>query len=141
MINSGFLQCLQSRRARDPIALDDSLRVYLHGDELFSLSQQLRRQHTHARRPISDLIVLHLRDIHEDLRGGIVELNRLQNRRAVVRDVDVSRRHGLENFVHALGSEGRFDEIAKRECADERREAGVLRLFFCSLWLLVSGRA
>jgi hypothetical protein len=60
----------------------------LHPDQLLRLPQQLSGQHAHARRPIADLIVLHLRDVHQDLGRGVVELDGFEDRRAVVCNVD-----------------------------------------------------
>jgi len=91
MVYGGILQCLERRCARYPIPLDDRLRVDLYPDELLRLPQQLRRKDRDARCPIPDLVVLHLGDVDQNLRRGIVELDRLEYRRAVVRYVDVPR--------------------------------------------------
>lgn len=91
MVHGGILQCLERGGARYPIPFHDRLRMDLHPDELLRLSKQLRRKDRDARRPVSDLIVLHLGDVHEDLGRSIVELDGLEDRRAVVRHVDISR--------------------------------------------------
>ena len=104
MVYRGILQCLERRCARYPIPLDDRLRVDLYPDELLRLPQQLRRKDRDARCPIPDLVVLHLGDIHEDLGRRVVELDRLEDRRAVVRHADIARRHRLQNFIHSFGT-------------------------------------
>lgn len=78
-----------------------------------------------SRRTVSDLVILHLGDVDENLRGGVVKRDRLENRRAVVRDRDLARRSRVEDLVHALGTEGRLDEVAQGESSDEGRETGL----------------
>ena len=121
MIHGGAFQRLERRGARYPIPLHDRLRVDLHPDELLRLPEQLRREHGHARRPVPNFVVLHLGDVHEDLGSGVVELDRLEDRRAVVRHVYVARRHRLQDLVHPFGTQRAFDEVAERKRADERR--------------------
>ena len=55
MIHGGVLQCLERGGAHYPIPFHDRLWMGLHPDELLRLSQQLRRKHRDARRPVSDL--------------------------------------------------------------------------------------
>ena len=105
MVNRRALKRLQRCRARDPVTLHDRLGVDLLPDEFLGFAQQLRRQHGDTGRPIPNLIVLHLRDVHEDLGGGIVKLDGFQDGSAIVCDVDVARRSRLQDLVHALGSE------------------------------------
>ena len=90
MVHRSRLQSLESRGARYPIPFHDRLRMDLQPDELLRLPQQLGREHRHARRPIPNLVVLHLGYIHQNLGRGVVELDRLEDRCAVVRHVDVA---------------------------------------------------
>lgn len=92
MIDCRFLQRLQRRSTRDPVSLNNSLRVNALVDELLRLSEDLRREHTNAGSPVADFIVLDLRDIDEDLRSCVIQLDRLKNRRAIVCNVDVAGR-------------------------------------------------
>jgi len=68
-------------------------------------------------------------------------VNRAQDRRAVVRDLDLAGRvaalvlHRLQDLVHALRPERRLDEVGDRDRADERRHASALALL--ELGLLV----
>ena len=72
---------------------------------------------------------------------GVVDVNRAQDRRAVVRDLDLAGRvaalvlHRLQDLVHALRPERRLDEVGDRDRADERRHASALALL--ELGLLV----
>lgn len=90
MIDRRLLQRLQRRRACDPIALNNRLRVDLLPNEFLCLPENLRGKNADARRPIPDLVVLDLGYVHEDLRRRVVELNGFQDRRAVVCDLDLS---------------------------------------------------
>ena len=74
-----------------------------------------------------------LRLENEVLRRRVVELDGLEDRRAVVCHVDVASRTGLEDLVHSFRAESRFDEVAQRERADERRETRVFVFLFCCL--------
>ena len=129
----GLLQRTESSSTCYPEALDDSLWMDLLRNKFLCLPQQLRRQHANTRRPVSDLIVLDFGDVYKDLSGSIVKLNRLEDGCTIVRHVDITRRSGLKDLVHALGTERGFDEISEGECADEGRETRILSLFLCRL--------
>ena len=129
MVHRSTFQRLERRGARYPEPLHDRLRMDPEPDELLRLPEQLRREHRHARRPVPDLVVLHLGDVHEDLRRRVVELDRLEDRRAVVRHVDVACRHRLQDFVHPFRSQRALHEVAERERTHERGKPCV----FCLL--------
>ena len=133
MVHRSRLQRLKRRGARYPISLDDRLRMDPQSNKLLRLPQQLRRQHRHARRPVAHLVVLHLGDVHEDLRRGVVELDRLEDRRAVVRHVDVPRRHRLQDLVHPFRPQRALDEVPERERTHEGGQPCVLCLLLGSL--------
>ena len=140
MIHGGVLQCLERGGACYPIPFHDRLRMNLHPDELLRLSQQLRRKYRDARRPVSDLIVLHLGDVHEDLCRSVIELDGLEDRRAVVRHVDISGRHGLKDLVHTLRTQRALDEVAERESTHEGGKSRVLSLLLGCLKMRVSAK-
>ena len=133
MIHSRLFQRVQSRPAREPIPLDDRLRMDFHRDQLFRLSQEFRGQHANARCPIANFVVLNLGDVDEDLGRRIVELDGLEDRGTVIGYINVSGRPGLQDLVHTLGSKGGLDEVADSEGADERGETRIFSLFFCCL--------
>ena len=88
--------------------------------QLLRLPQQLPGQHHHARRAVPDLLVLHARDVYQDLRGRVVDVDRPQDRRAVVGDGDAaSAADGLEDLVHPFRAQGRFHEVGDGHGADE----------------------
>lgn len=89
------LESVEGGLAGDSVPLNDGLGVNLHVDESLSLSQQLTRQHANRRRSVSNLVVLDLRDVDEDLGGGVVERNRFEDGRSVVGNNDLSRRSRL----------------------------------------------
>ena len=93
----------------------------------------LPRPSTDTGSTVADLVVLHLRDIHQNLRRGVIQLDRLEDRGTVVRHVDVARRRRLQDLVHPLRPERRLHEVAQRERADEGRQARGLGLLFCCL--------
>ena len=140
MVDGSILQRLERCGARYPIPFHNRLRVDLHPDELLRLPQQLRRQHRNARSAVPDLVVLHLGDVHEDLGRCVVELDRLKDRRAVVRHVDIARRHRLQNFVHPFRTQRALDEVAERESTNERGQTRVLRLLLSCLKMRASAK-
>eukprot|EP00756_Hemistasia_phaeocysticola_P026693 Hpha_TRINITY_DN16078_c0_g1::TRINITY_DN16078_c0_g1_i1::g.117679::m.117679 len=89
----GVVCCtLLQRGARDlhgaPPAVDDDLGVdLLDHDQVLSLPQKLSREDAHGGGTVANLLVLCLRDVDEDLGSGVVHVDRLQNRRPVVRHV------------------------------------------------------
>ena len=140
MVDGSILQRLERRGARYPIPFHDRLRVDLHPDELLRLPQQLRCQHGNARRPIPDLVVLYLGDVYEDFGRCVIELDRLKDRRAVVRHVDIARRHRLKNFVHPFGTQRALDEVAERESTNEGGQTRVLCLLLGCLMMRASAK-
>ena len=130
MILRRTLQRPQRSDTRDPIPLHDRLRMNLLADQPLRLPQTLGRKHTHARRPIAHFVVLDFGDVDEDLGGGVVELDRLEDRGAVVGYVDVAGGAGLEDLVHAFGTESGFDEVPQRDRPYERGETRVFGPFF-----------
>jgi len=130
VIHSRFFQCRQRRCARDPVPLDDSLRMDPLSNQLLRLPQQLRSQNANACGPIPDFVVLNFGNVDQDLRGCVIQLDRLQYRRPIVRDVNISCGTRLQNFVHSFGTERGFDEVAEGESTHERGETSILSLFF-----------
>ena len=59
-------------------------------DQVFRPLEQLSREDDGRRRAIARFLVLGLRDLHEHLRGGVLDVNLFQDRHAIVRDDDVS---------------------------------------------------
>ena len=51
-------------------------------------SQEFATKDGHARRTVPDLVILNPRNIHQDLGGGIVEVDRFQNRSSVIGHAD-----------------------------------------------------
>lgn len=81
------------RRVRcEAPARDDGLRVDLLLEELLCLAQQLACKNGDGRGAIAHLLILRLGDIHEDLRGGVVEVDGLQDGGAVVGDLHLAWR-------------------------------------------------
>jgi hypothetical protein len=80
-----------------------------------------------VQRTVSNLVILHLRDVNENLRSGVVERNGLEDRRSVVRDGDLARRGRVKDLVHALGTKGGLDEVTESEGTDEGGETGLFR--------------
>jgi len=82
----------------------DKMRTTISKTTIGENSQQLSAEYGHARGAIPDLVVLHPSDVHQDLRGGVVEVDRLQYRCAVVRYAHalVVFRNSLQYLVHTL---------------------------------------
>ena len=107
--------------ARTP-PVDDHLRVDLLVHQLLRLAQQLARKHADGRRPVADFFVRGVRDVHEHLCRRVVEVDPLQDRRAVVRDLHVLRvAHAQEDLVHPLRTERRLNHVRECRRPDERR--------------------
>jgi hypothetical protein len=140
MIHGSILQCFERRGARYPISFHDRLWMDPHPDKLFRLPKQLRRKDSDARCPIPNLVILHLGDVNENLGSGVVELDRLEDRRTVVRHVDIAGRHRLQNFVHPFGTQRAFDEVAEREGTHEGGQARVLCLLLGCLKMKMSAK-
>jgi hypothetical protein len=103
MINGGISQSIQSSPFSNSESLYNSLRMYSFTDELLCLSQEFRGKDTDRRRPIADFIVLDLADINEDLGSCVIQGDRFEDCRSVVRDGDFSTRRRLQDFILRLG--------------------------------------
>ena len=77
MIHSRLFQSAQRSETRDPVSLDDGLRMNFLADEPLGFSEQLRRQNADRCRSIPDFVILHLGDVYKDFGGGIVKLDGL----------------------------------------------------------------
>jgi hypothetical protein len=95
MVLSSRFQRIQRTLARDPVALDDRLRMNLHVHQPLALPQQLARQHADGGRSVSDLVVLDFGNVDEDLCGSVVEGDGLEDGRTVVCDGDLAGGGGL----------------------------------------------
>ncbi len=81
--------------------------------QVFRLLQQLTGENDRCGRPVTDLFVLRLRDLHHHLRCGVLNIHLLQDRRSIVRNDDIT--HGIdEHLVHSLGAERGPDGIGNR---------------------------
>lgn len=78
-------------------------------------------------RTVSNLIILNLGDVDQDLGGRVVECDTLEDGGTVVGDGDLSGGSRVKDLVHALRTQGRLDEVTKRESSNERRETGLNR--------------
>ena len=61
-------------------------RVHLLVHELLRLTEELPGEDDDGRRAVADFVILRLADVDEDARGGVVDVDGLEDRRAVVRD-------------------------------------------------------
>lgn len=75
---------------------------------------------------ISHFVILHFGDIDENLGRRVIQRNRLENGCPVIRHGNLSRRRRVENLVHALGTQSRFDQVAQRERSDKGRESSLV---------------
>mmetsp|Transcript_10172 Transcript_10172/g.28758 ORF Transcript_10172/g.28758 Transcript_10172/m.28758 type:complete len:504 (-) Transcript_10172:27-1538(-) len=129
VVHGKVLQGLQRAVHGLPVPLDDRLGVEPHVHELLGLPQKLPGEHDHGGRSVAHLVVLDLGDVHQNLGGRVVHVDRLQDGRSIVRD-----RHllapalRLKDLVHALGTQSRLDEICYRHGTYEGRQASHLAL-------------
>jgi len=81
---------------------------------------------------ISYSVVLHTRNINEDLRGRILHGDCLQDSCTIVGDGDAHIRRitdGLKNFIHSLRPESRFNHISNGNSTNKRRHSCTFTLF------------
>src|SRR2546425_5399125 len=74
-------------------------------DEVLRLLEQLACQDHGRRGAVAGLLVLGLRDLDEHLRGGVFDVNLLEDRDAIVRDDDIPEAV-YEHLVHAARAQG-----------------------------------
>lgn len=74
---------------------------------------------------ISNLVILNLGDVDQNLRGGVVERDALEDGRAVVGDRDLACGGRMQDFVHSFRSESRLDEVSEGERSDKGGETGL----------------
>src|SRR6267143_4392669 len=79
-------------------------------DQVFRPLEQFSRQDDSRGRAIARFLVLGLRDLNEHLRGGVLDVDFLEDRHAIVCDDDVSQAVD-EHLVHPARAEGRADRI------------------------------
>mmetsp|Transcript_61446 Transcript_61446/g.138293 ORF Transcript_61446/g.138293 Transcript_61446/m.138293 type:complete len:327 (-) Transcript_61446:103-1083(-) len=129
MVHRQPLELLPRHRKRHPVALDDHLGVHLLLDEHLRVAQHLGRQDDDRGCPIAALVVLRLRDVHQNLRGWVVDPHRLEDGCPIVGHGGVAAgalpRHGLQDLVHALGAHGAADRL--RDSLG-RQDVGFVRL-------------
>src|SRR5437899_4203790 len=83
----------------------DHGRVYVLVDEVLRLLEQLPCQDHGRRGSVAGFLVLGLRNLDEHLRGGVFDVNLLEDRDAIVRDDDISEAV-YEHLVHAARAQG-----------------------------------
>src|SRR6266571_5075720 len=88
-------------------------RVDVLVDQVFGLLEQLPRQDDGRRGAVAGFLVLGLRDLDEHLRRGVLNVDLLENRDAIVRDDDIPEAVH-EHLVHSAGAQGRADRISNR---------------------------
>src|SRR2546427_373244 len=102
-------------RGGHPVPIHDDRRVDLLLNQGLGFLQELAREDDRTRRAVADLVVLSLRDLHEHLRGRVLDLDLLEDRHPVVRDRHVAK--GIdEHLVHALRTQSRLDRICDGAC-------------------------
>src|SRR2546422_295264 len=82
-------------------------------DQVLGLLEQLPGQDDGGRRAVAGLLVLGLRDLDEHLRRGVLNVDLLENRDAVVGDDDVPEAVH-KHLVHSAGAQGRANRIRNR---------------------------
>ena len=106
-------------------SLDDDLGVNFVLDKLLGLAEELSGEHGDRGGAVTDLLVLGAGDVDEDARGGVVNVDGLQDGGAIVSHGDLlagrlASAHGDENLVHALRAEGSLDEVGNSDGSNER---------------------
>ena len=94
VIGGGTFESFQSGFACNSISLDDGLWVYPLCDQLLRFSQEFGSQNYDAGRAIANFIVLHFRDVNEDLSSRVIQLNGFQDCGTIVGDIDFSVPNG-----------------------------------------------
>src|SRR5881296_3458314 len=82
-------------------------------DQVLGLLEQLPGQDDGGRRAVAGFLVLGLRDLDEHLRRGVLNVDLLENRDAVVGDDDVPEAVH-KHLVHSAGAQGRANRIRNR---------------------------
>src|SRR3989304_4461364 len=109
---AGFadIRALPGPLAREAVPRGDDGRVDVLLHEVLRLLQQLPGEDDGRRRAVPGLLVLGLRDLDEHLRRGMLDVDLLEDRHAIVRDDDVPEAVH-EHLVQAARAEGRADRI------------------------------
>mmetsp|Transcript_13265 Transcript_13265/g.26504 ORF Transcript_13265/g.26504 Transcript_13265/m.26504 type:complete len:483 (-) Transcript_13265:112-1560(-) len=131
VIHRHALQTRPRLPSRQPPPGADRLRVDpLREHQRLRLPQELPAQDGHGGGAVAHLPVLDLGDVHEDLGGGVVEVDGVEDGGAVVGDGDglVGGRDALEDLVHAFGAQGGLDHVGDGDGPQEGRQTGVLAL-------------
>jgi len=106
-------------------SVDDNLRMDALQHELFSLTEEFTGKNRDGGGAITDFFVLGAGNVDQYLSGWVVDVNRLQDCCSVVghsnvlSGIWVTTSDALEDFVHALGSEGCLDEVRNCNCANK----------------------
>mmetsp|Transcript_61312 Transcript_61312/g.161124 ORF Transcript_61312/g.161124 Transcript_61312/m.161124 type:complete len:491 (-) Transcript_61312:36-1508(-) len=106
------LDVLQGLLHRDAVPGDDRRRVDVVLDQLVRALQQLRRDDHHRGGAVADLRVLQVCQLHQNLGGGVLHLELLQDGGAVVGDRDVAD-VVHEHLVQALRTQRRLQDIGE----------------------------
>lgn len=85
-VDRNLADLIHRHHTRPSQALDDDLTADALLDLLLDLLQNLARQHHHRRRAVAHLGVLRARDVHQDARRRVHDVEQLHHRRAVVGD-------------------------------------------------------
>lgn len=90
VVNGSFAERFQRGRGGDAVAVDDGLGVDLLVDQALGLAEELGGENGHGGGSISNFVVLHLGDVHENFGGGVVEGDGFEDGGAVVGDHDLT---------------------------------------------------
>jgi len=104
-------------------SLDDNLRVNSLSNKLLSFLEELASHDGDSGGTITNLFVLGHGDVDEDFGGRVVDVDGFEDGGSIIGDSNLLARllvtHGLEDLVHALGSEGGLDQVRDSDSADE----------------------
>mmetsp|Transcript_9730 Transcript_9730/g.13306 ORF Transcript_9730/g.13306 Transcript_9730/m.13306 type:complete len:334 (+) Transcript_9730:749-1750(+) len=132
VVHGNLFQNFPRRVASLSPALNDDLGVDFLGNELLGLLEELTGHDGDGGGAITDLLVLSLGDVDEDLGGGVVDVDRFENSGTIVGDSDGFARvlvaHRLQDLVHTLGAQGRLHEVSDCDRANKRLQSGELTL-------------
>eukprot|EP00760_Papus_ankaliazontas_P010710 PhM_4_TR14419/c0_g1_i1/m.72372 len=130
VVDGALLKSFRGGLGSEAVAVDNRLGVdVLLEQKALGAAEKLAGQHCDGGGAIADLVVLGLGHVDEEVRGGVVDEHRLEDRCAVVCDADgVLLVHALQDLVHALGTEGRLDEVRRGDGAHDVGELGALTL-------------
>ena len=99
---------------RHPVARHHRRRVYAVLHQLVRALQQLGGEDDDRGGAVAHLLVLHLRELHEDARRRVLDLELVEDRRAVVRDRHLAQVVD-EHLVETDRAERRLDDVRHRE--------------------------